>query len=272
MPSQLGPARIAAASVFPTHIEPGSLVLPPIAMHRIMVHLSPATRTFCRDSGYVALREVGDIDLIPSGMAGGFDAESAFDALEIHLSPAMLDQAAAESGRAIAIDTFGMRHQLRNARIVHLAHALAADPTAGSPSGPLYADSLGIALAVQLLGMSDPEPHRLGRLSSRQLKRVLDFIEQHLDHPLTLELLSREAGVSSSHLRTWFKVAMGSTVHRYVLRRRVERARFLILNRDLRPSEVALEVGFAHQSHLSRWMRHELGCTPGDLRRMRRSG
>lgn len=268
---QHDPAPTVAACVVPTHSKPGSRILSPIGMHRIIVHLSPATRSFCRESGYAALRQVGDIDLIPSGVTGGFDAETAYDSLEVCLSPAILDQVAAETRRARPAGGFDVRHQLRNDRIVHLAHALAAESGAGSPSGPLYADSIGIALAIQLLGMTGHEPHRSGRLSGQQLKRVLDFIETHLERPLTLELLSREAGVSSSHLRTWFKVAMGTTVHRYVLRRRVERARFLILNRDLRPTEVALEVGFAHQSHLSRWMRRELGYTPGDLRRERRS-
>ncbi|WP_245474971.1 AraC family transcriptional regulator [Bradyrhizobium sp. Leo121] len=45
------------------------------------------------------------------------------------------------------------------------------------------------------------------------------------------------------------------------------RARFLLLQGKLGPSEVALEVGFAHQSHMARWMHRELGCSPGDLRR-----
>ncbi|MDE5441185.1 helix-turn-helix domain-containing protein [Bradyrhizobium sp. CSA207] len=269
---QRGLAPISAVSVFSAHREPGPQILLPIGMHRIIVHLSAATRSFCRESGYAALREAGDIDLIPSGATGGFDAESAYDSLEIRLSPAMLDQVAAEARRARPVEKFDVRHQLRNERIVHLANALAAEIRAGSPSGDLYADSVGTALAIQLLGMTDHEPLRSGRLSSQQLKRVLDFIDGHLDHPLTLDRLSREAGVSSSHLRTWFKVATGMTVHRYVLRRRLERARFLILNRDLRTSEVALEAGFAHQSHLSRWMRREFGHTPGDLRRMRGSG
>jgi AraC family transcriptional regulator len=268
MRPQIDPARWPVAlSVASTRGEPGSRRLPPVHAHRIIVHLSPATRSFCRETGYAALRQVGDIDLIPAGAAGGFDAETAYESLEVRLAPAVFDRVAAEVGRSGGGRTFQTRHMLRNDRVLHLARALESDSVANSPSGLLYADSIGVALAIQLLGLVDDPPARSNRLSHNQLKRVVTYIDAHLDQPLTLETLSREAGASSSHLRTWFKVATGLTVHRYVLRRRVERARFLLLQGIMRPSEVALEVGFAHQSHLARWMRRELGCTPGDLRR-----
>ena len=113
------------------------------------------------------------------------------------------------------------------------------------------------------------ETERASRLSEIQLKRVVDFIEAQIQTPLSLETLSRVAGVSNSHLRTWFKAATGLTVHRYVLRRRVERARLLLLAGDFSISEVAHLTGFAHQSHLSHWMRREIGETPRGIKRSR---
>jgi AraC family transcriptional regulator len=268
MQFQIGSARwpLAVSSRF-RHIEPGACVLAATDAHRIIVHLSPATRSFCRETGYAALREMGDIDLVPSGATGGFDAETGYQSLEICLSPELLDRVGAEIGRTAGRIKFEMRHMVRNDRILYLARALDPDLIANSPSGLLYAESVGIALAVQMLGLAGDPPKPPARLSPSQLKRVLTHIDENLDQPLTLERLSRVAGVSSSHLRTWFKVAMGLTVHRYVQRRRVERARFLLLQGQLAASQVALEVGFAHQSHLARWMRRELGCTPRDLRR-----
>ncbi|WP_027559911.1 MULTISPECIES: helix-turn-helix domain-containing protein [Bradyrhizobium] len=256
-----------AAGLAASRRQSGVSVLHPIDAHRIVVHLSPSTRTFCRETGYAALRGIGHIDLIPSGATGGFDAETPYESLEVLLSPAVLDRAAAETGHRGGAFKFEMRHMLRNERIVHLAQAVETELLSDSPGEILYADSIGTALAIQLMGMTTLEPAQAGRLSALQLKRVTTYIDGHLDHPLTLEVLSREAGVSSSHLRAWFKAATGLTVHRYVLRRRVERARFLLLHHNLRPSEVALEVGFAHQSHLSRWMRRELGCTPSSFRK-----
>ena len=60
---------------------------------------------------------------------------------------------------------------------------------------------------------------------------------------------------------------MDVTIYRYILRRRVEHARQLLLQGDRKLSDVALEAGFAHQSHLAKWMRRELGRSPSELRR-----
>ena len=52
---------------------------------------------------------------------------------------------------------------------------------------------------------------------------------------------------------------MGMAVHQYVIQRRVEFAKTLLLREEMSVAEVALEAGFAHQSHLARHMRRALG-------------
>lgn len=252
-----------------TRTEPDSIALEPTADHRVIIHLSPATRSRCIETGGQFLRQAGDIDLIPSGTAGGFVAETPYQSLQIRLAPGMLDYAAARAGRGASVQ-LGTHHMLRNDRIVFLGHALESDMKAGSPSGPLFAENVGMALAVELLGLADDPPSQTTRLSNAQLQRVLSYVDTNLDQALTIDVLSRVAGVSSSHLRTWFKVAMGVTVHRYVLKKRVERAQLLLLQDDRKLSMVALDVGFSHQSHLAKWMRRELGRSPSQLRRSKR--
>ena len=75
------------------------------------------------------------------------------------------------------------------------------------------------------------------------------------------------AGVSPSYFKALFKAAVGVPAHRYVVRRRVARAVELIKSGDHPLAEVALETGFAHQSHMARAMRNVLGRTPGELAR-----
>jgi AraC family transcriptional regulator len=116
-----------------------------------------------------------------------------------------------------------------------------------------------------VVGLSKTTVNFSGGLSVEQLRRLFDIVEAHIDQPLTIEVLSREAGASSSHLRHWFKQATGTTVNRYVIRRRIERARLLLLQDRMSVAEVGLAVGFAHQSHMARWMRRELGYTPRGL-------
>ncbi|WP_265441412.1 helix-turn-helix transcriptional regulator [Bradyrhizobium sp. SEMIA] len=213
-------------------------------------------------------RQAGDIDVIPSGAIGGFVAETPYKSLQIRLAPRMLDHAASRSGQ-LASARLAHHHMLRNDRIILLGQALESDVKAGSPSGPLFAENVGMALAVELLSLTNDPPAQAARLSNEQLQRVLAYIDANLDRPLTIDILCREAGVSSSHLRTWFKAAMDVTIHRYILRRRVEHARLLLLQGDRKLSDIALEAGFSHQSHLAKWMRRELGYSPSQLRRSR---
>lgn len=256
----------ASVTLTPLQLAAGRFHLEREDRHRILIHASALTRSFC--SGRAFLRRAGDIDLVPAGEEGGFEAETGFDTVELSLSSALLETVAAELGAA-GSTRLQTRHLLRDERIEHLARALENDFRAGSPSGALFADAIGTALAVRLLGLQEPVPERPSRLSQAQLKRLFDFVEARIDTPLSLETLSKVAGVSNSHLRTWFKAATGQTVHRYVLRRRIERARSLLLESGFSISEVAHRTGFAHQSHLAHWMRREIGETPRGLRRGR---
>jgi AraC family transcriptional regulator len=100
---------------------------------------------------------------------------------------------------------------------------------------------------------------------------VTEYIEEHLDQDLSLAQLAGVAGVSSSHLKTLFKRSTGLPVHEYVMQRRVECAKALLLRGELPASQVALEAGFAHQSHMARWMRRVLGVSPSSVVRNSRA-
>jgi AraC family transcriptional regulator len=252
------------------HDAAGRLLLQPIADHRILVHASAETWSACLASGARHLRRAGDIDLLPADETGGFASETACETLEIRLAPSLLERVSDDMRRGNRVH-FQTRHILRNESIAHLARALDSEQRAGGSVGALYADSIGAALATQLLGSSaETVPPRNG-LSPAQLRRLFDFIDAHIDQPLPIAALSREAGASSAHLRHWFKLATGKTVHRYVVGRRLERARRLLLAGELSVAEVALAAGFSHQSHMARWMRREMGYTPRGLLRTLRT-
>lgn len=165
----------------------------------------------------------------------------------------------------IPCDALGGFH--RDAQVEHIVWALQADRAAGAPSGGLYAQSLGTALAVHLLGRYPARAEVVTGLSPRQRQRVLDYVEPHLDEDLSLGALASLAGSSASHFKTLFKRSMGVPVHEYVGQRRVERARALLLRGGLPASQVALEAGFSHQSHMARCMRRVLGVSLSALAR-----
>ncbi|WP_345711050.1 helix-turn-helix transcriptional regulator, partial [Kineococcus glutinatus] len=72
--------------------------------------------------------------------------------------------------------------------------------------------------------------------------------------------------VSPFHFARLFRVATGCSPHQHVLRRRVERARELVVGTAVPLAQVAARCGFADQSHLTRALRRELGVTPAALR------
>jgi len=134
----------------------------------------------------------------------------------------------------------------------------------------ILADALNTALAVQIMRLcGDPtavafEPSN--GLSRERVKRVCDYIETHLDDRLTLADLSAVACLSPFHFSRSFKQAVGVGPQRYVMHRRVERAKALMRRSNQSLALIAQEVGFADQSHLTSVFRREIGVTPGHFR------
>ena len=99
------------------------------------------------------------------------------------------------------------------------------------------------------------------------LKRVLERIEHSFQSEITLTSLAKEAGYSRGHFLKMFRRSMGMTPHRYVIKRRVDHARFLLKQREMSIIDVAANCGFSSQAHLTQVFRQQLGVTPGDYRR-----
>ncbi len=231
--------------------------------HWLKVHASGPLRGACRFHQFVYTQ--GDIDLCPAGISDTWETQDASASVVVRLSPALMRRAAEDMG--LDPDRAGLepRHQFRDPQIEHIAWALDADRRAGHPGGLLYTECLGLALSVHLLGRYPAPLARERGLSKPQLRRVTEYIEEHLDQNLSLARLAVVAGVSASHLKTLFKRSTGLPVHEYVVQRRVERARTLLRQGGLSVGEVALEAGFSHQSHMARCMRRVLGVTPSDV-------
>jgi AraC-like DNA-binding protein len=94
------------------------------------------------------------------------------------------------------------------------------------------------------------------------LHRALELIDAKLEDDLSVAALAQACGLSASHFAALFKASAGEPPHRYQTRRRVERARELLLAGES-PAAAALAVGFCDQSHLARHMRRVTGHSPG---------
>jgi AraC family transcriptional regulator len=109
------------------------------------------------------------------------------------------------------------------------------------------------------------EPER-GGLSRRHLKRAQAFLEAHLSENVSLSEIAASCALSAAHFARSFQISTGMPPHRFLVERRVARARELLVNTKLPLSEIAVQCGFADQSHLTKTVRRVLGVTPGNLR------
>ena len=106
-----------------------------------------------------------------------------------------------------------------------------------------------------------------GGLPAGTLRRISEYIEGGLANPISLHDLASVAGLSDCHFARAFKQSTGMPPHRYLMKRRVERAAVLIQGTNWPLSQIALEVGFCDQSHFSRLVTQVTGQTPRELRR-----
>ena len=98
--------------------------------------------------------------------------------------------------------------------------------------------------------------------TNRSMLRVRDTIDRDYDHDLDLEALARLAHLSPDHLIRTFRSVFGETPHRYLQRRRVERAMHLLRTTDLDVTEVCLAVGFTSLGTFSRLFSAVVGRSP----------
>lgn len=115
----------------------------------------------------------------------------------------------------------------------------------------------------------------LHRLQSAQLPPkialVMEYIRRHYREELTNERLADLVGYHAYHLNRLFAAATGTTLHGYVLRQRLNRACYLLLNTDLDLKELPEQTGFRSYPHFSSYFKRVYGVSPVEYRRQFRS-
>jgi AraC family transcriptional regulator len=134
----------------------------------------------------------------------------------------------------------------------------------------LYVESLFTVLSIHLLrhnGTSQLTIHQYrDGLSHRQLYQVIDFIHANLKRKLTLSAIAQQLNMSVYYFCQLFKQSMGISPYKYVLQQRVEQAKLLLKHKEKAIADIALECGFANQTHLNKHFRKLTGTTPKSYR------
>jgi AraC family transcriptional regulator len=135
-----------------------------------------------------------------------------------------------------------------------------------------YVYSVTRALILHLMAgfRSDGPPNTRGNAPQdhrdAQIDSLLDYIDSSLGEPLTLDGLAERAAVSRAHFVRRFRAATGVSPHRYLVLRRIEKAKLLLRGSSLPLADIALSVGFSSQSHFTQVFHLATGQTPSQFR------
>jgi transcriptional regulator GlxA family with amidase domain len=102
--------------------------------------------------------------------------------------------------------------------------------------------------------------------SNRHMLRARDAMDRDYAKPLDIATLARIAHVSEAHFIRVFRATFGETPHRYLQRRRVERAMFMLRETDRSVTEISIDVGFASLGTFSRTFTEIVGDPPSTYR------
>jgi AraC family transcriptional regulator len=197
------------------------------------------------------------------------------DTLEMYPDLALLRDVARGRGvRAFALEpTLRDRRSVafaRDAVVLGVAHVLRRACMNRRTISDVEADGLAQMLAERLVTLQHGEATRSPaprRLSRRTIDDLTGFIEAGLTRQLRLTDLARVAALSPFHFARSFKATTGLAPHQYVLARRIELAKRLIMTTSRPVVEVAWSVGFENISHFRRQFAAQVGVLPGVLRR-----
>ncbi|WP_148598092.1 helix-turn-helix domain-containing protein [Aquisphaera giovannonii] len=104
------------------------------------------------------------------------------------------------------------------------------------------------------------------RLDDPRCRRAMAYINERLGEEISVARLAQVAGLSPYHFLRVFKRATGRSPHRYIIEQRVNRAADLLRDPRRTIVEVAYEVGFCSQSHLTVVFRRFMKTTPAAYR------
>ncbi|XGV94810.1 MAG: helix-turn-helix domain-containing protein [Leptolyngbya sp. BL-A-14] len=193
------------------------------------------------------------------------------EVLSLTLEPEFVTQVVQESVNPDRVELMMHRGQ-KDPLLREILLALKAELEAGCPSGQLYGEAMGTALAVHLLKhystLKQPITVYEDGLPQHKLNEVLDYIQTYLDRDIKLMELAELVDMSQYHFCRLFKQSTGVPPHQFVLQQRIERAKQLLQQQNFAIADIALSCGFKSQSHLTTLFRKFTGSTPKAFRNL----
>lgn len=250
-------------------VAPQELAIDALPKHLIVIHTTPQPVNVIERADSLriqAIAQPGDVNILSAGSWASCTWDRPLSFISLNIPSAVVEQVATQTDYTFSttVDLIPTFHA-HDAKLLQISQWLLEEVQTRNASGQLYLDSLVNLLTVHLLrtyttqSQTQQSPRRL---TPQQIRQAIDYLNAHLAQDISLDQLAQTVNLSSSHLRRLFKQATGLAPHQYLLKLRVNRAKELLLTGSFSVGEVAMQVGFADQSHLHRHFKRVFGVTP----------
>lgn len=221
-------------------------------------------------------KQPGMINMVRAGERPRGIIYGPFKCLHLYLPQALVSDVLATDGHLNDVELFDPA-SVFDPVVQRIGNEVLREIAADVPLSRLRIDLLGQELAIHWLRTHSSL--RTSRTFARSLdyspadatglRRVRTYLEDRLGEDVDLPTLAVIAGVSPRHLTALFQRATGLPPHRWLMRRRVERACELLLDPRRSITDIAHACGFSSSQHLATRFRAQMGCTPSAYQRER---
>jgi AraC family transcriptional regulator len=195
------------------------------------------------------------------------------DVLQFYIPRMALEEFAYENGFAAA-NKLSWPHCEMDITLKHLGMAVLSAIQERQPPPKLFLDYIGHAIlahAAYVYGKTPASPSLTrGHLAPWQARRAKEFLNANLYGDVPLASVAAECNLSVSHFSHAFRRTFGRPPHRWLMERRIDTVKRLLLESRLTLAEIASKCGFADQPALNRSFKRVVGKSPGEWRRSRK--
>lgn len=235
--------------------------------------VSPHIKMTNRGGGMLAhSRPMTRAVYVPAGVPlwTSFTSAHRFSHLDLHLhKDRMLRFLSPTVGTSAALAALRRPVEIQDVGAIETLASLLVDEVSSPTKHALYAESLVGTIVSGLLDIQDfsGEPPN-GRLTQAQMNRLVARINAQSDGRLTVAEMAETVGLSESWFANVFKQTTGKTPLQWQLGKRIDLAQKLLVESELTIADIAAQLGFSDQAHLTKAFRQIAGETPAAWRRV----
>lgn len=236
--------------------------------------VSPHIRMSNQDGGFERHdRPMTRAIYVPAGVPlwTNFTSMHRFSHLDLHLhKDRLLRYLSPSVGSSVALAVLRHQVEIQDVRAIEALAGLLVDEVSNPSKHSVYAESLVGSIVAALLDIPAHDSRQTnGRLTQAQMNKLITGANARNDGRLSVADMAETVGLSESWFAHVFKQTTGKTPLQWQLARRIELAQELLLESGLTVADIAAQLGFTDQAHLTKAFRQIIGETPAAWRRMR---